>query len=254
MEFDFEGMVVLVTGGSRGIGRAVCRAFADNGAEVIVHYGSNEAAARETLNGLEGSGHMMVKADMADPVDLQDMVSEVLEQKGRIDVLVNNAGIFEEAPVEACDYELWQDNWQRTIHVNLIGAANLIHQVVPSMREVGGGRIINVSSRGAFRGEPEAPSYGASKAGMNSMSQSLARALAPFNIFVYAVAPGFVETDMVADMLLGEPGDAIRNQSPLGRVARPEEVAHTVLFLASKGAEFLTGGIVDVNGASYLRS
>jgi NAD(P)-dependent dehydrogenase (short-subunit alcohol dehydrogenase family) len=116
------------------------------------------------------------------------------------------------------------------------------------------GRIINVTSRGAFRGEPLAIAYGASKAGLNAFSQSLAQHLAPHNIFVAAVAPGFVETDMAREILDSPAGDAVRRQSPLNRVARPEEVAHTVVFLASEGAEFLTGGIVDVNGASYLRS
>ena len=122
------------------------------------------------------------------------------------------------------------------------------------MIEQGNGRIVNVSSRGAFRGEPTGPAYGASKAGLNSMGQSLAKYLAPYNIFVGTVAPGFVETDMAKDFLDGPQGDAVRNQSPLKRVARPEEVAYTILFLASAGAEFLTGCIVDVNGASYLRT
>lgn len=118
----------------------------------------------------------------------------------------------------------------------------------------GGGRIINVSSRGAFRGEPEFPAYGASKAGMNAMSQSLAKKLGPHGIGVYAIAPGFVETDMAKETLEGPLGDQIRNQSSMGRVARPEEVAYAILFYASAGAEFMTGGILDVNGASYLRS
>jgi NAD(P)-dependent dehydrogenase (short-subunit alcohol dehydrogenase family) len=118
----------------------------------------------------------------------------------------------------------------------------------------GGGRIVNVSSRGAFRGEPESPAYGASKAGLNAMSQSLAKKLAKHNIFVGVVAPGFVETDMAAELLTGPEGDGIRNQSPLGRVARPEEVARAVLFLAAEGSEFMTGAIIDVNGASYLRT
>jgi 3-oxoacyl-[acyl-carrier protein] reductase len=118
----------------------------------------------------------------------------------------------------------------------------------------GGGRIVNISSRGAFRGEPIKPAYGASKAGLNSLSQSLAVALAPHNIFVGAVAPGFVNTELTADRLNGAEGDEIRRQSPFNRVAEPEEVAHAVLFLASAGAEFSTGTIIDVNGASYLRS
>ena len=122
------------------------------------------------------------------------------------------------------------------------------------MIKAGGGKIINVSSRGAFRGEPEAPAYGASKAGMNAMGQSLAWALAPHGIFVTTVAPGWVETDMTRSFLAGPEGEGIRNQSPLQRVAVPEEIAETVLFLASDRADYLTGCIVDVNGASYLRS
>jgi NAD(P)-dependent dehydrogenase (short-subunit alcohol dehydrogenase family) len=118
----------------------------------------------------------------------------------------------------------------------------------------GGGRIVNVSSRGAFRGEPEQPAYGASKAGLNSMSQSIAQKVAKHNIYIGVVAPGFVETDMAAKKLSGPEGEKIRHQSPLKRVARPEEVAYAVLFLASEGSEFSTGTIIDVNGASYLRS
>ena len=120
--------------------------------------------------------------------------------------------------------------------------------------QYGGGRIVAVSSRGAFRGEPQHPAYAASKAGLNAFSQSLAQALAPFGIFVGIVAPGFVETDMTARLLDGTEGDAIRAQSPLNRVAQPEEVARAVLFLAGEGNEFTTGAIIDINGASYLRS
>ena len=122
------------------------------------------------------------------------------------------------------------------------------------MMKSGSGKIINITSRGAFRGEPNAPAYGASKAGLNAFSQSMAQALAPHNIFVYAVAPGFVETDMSASLLCGPKGDAIRAQSPLNRVARSEEVARVVLFLATEGTDYLTGCIIDVNGASYLRT
>ena len=122
------------------------------------------------------------------------------------------------------------------------------------MIQQGGGRIVNVSSRGAFRGEPNQPAYGASKAGLNAMSQSLAQALARHNVFVGIVAPGFVETDLAKEILDGPRGEGIRQQSPLGRVAKPEEVARGVLFLASEGSEFMTGAILDINGASYLRS
>jgi NAD(P)-dependent dehydrogenase (short-subunit alcohol dehydrogenase family) len=122
------------------------------------------------------------------------------------------------------------------------------------MTERGGGRVVNVSSRGAFRGEPETPAYGASKAALNAMSQSMAQALAPHGVYFYVVAPGFVETDMANTLLRSPEGDAIRAQSPLGRVATAEEVARTVAFLASEAPDFMTGAIIDVNGASYLRS
>jgi NAD(P)-dependent dehydrogenase (short-subunit alcohol dehydrogenase family) len=157
-------------------------------------------------------------------------------------------------PMAGVSYEEWQEAWRRTLDTNLIGPAYVTYQVAQQMIKQGGGRIVNISSRGAFRGEPDAPAYGASKAGLNAMSQSLAQALAPHNVFVYVVAPGFVDTERVAFKVHGPEGEAIRNQSPLKRVAKPEEVARTVLFLASEGTDFLTGCIVDVNGASYLRS
>ena len=173
---------------------------------------------------------------------------------GRVDVLVNNAGIYEEHPVLETGYEDWRRIWRRTLETNLLGPANLIHAVAPHMVAAGGGRIVNVSSRGAFRGEPDHPAYGASKAGLNSLGQSMAKALGPHGIYVTTVAPGFVDTDMAAPFLDGPGGDAIRAQSPLNRAATPQEVAKVVVFLATPGAESTTGAVVDVNGASYLRT
>jgi 3-oxoacyl-[acyl-carrier protein] reductase len=177
-----------------------------------------------------------------------------VDEMGKIDVLVNNAGVYEFHPAATTSFEQWRRSWDRTIQTNLLGPAHLSFHVARHMMKNGGGKIINITSRGAFRGEPDAPAYGASKAGLNAFSQSMAQALAPHNIFIYAVAPGFVETDMAASVLAGTEGDAIRAQSPLNRVARPAEVARVVLFLASQGTDFLTGGIIDVNGASYLRT
>jgi 3-oxoacyl-[acyl-carrier protein] reductase len=182
------------------------------------------------------------------------MVDSVANQMGQIDILVNNAGVYDAHPLAEVSYEEWQASWHRVLDVNLIGAANASYCAARHMIQQGGGRIVNVSSRGAFRGEPDSPAYGASKAAMNAMSQSLARYLAPYNIFVGVVAPGFVETDMARVDLQGESGISIRAQSPFNRVARPEEVAYAVLFLASEGAEFMAGAILDVNGASYLRT
>ena len=250
----FDGKVVLVTGASRGIGAAIAQLFAEQGARVAVHYHRSRAGAEEVAESLPGGTHFVVQADLADAEAVAGMVERVVREMGRIDVLVNNAGMYEDHPLAQTDYESWQAAWRRTIDTNLIGAANASYCAARQMIAQGGGRIVNVSSRGAFRGEPDAPAYGASKAGMNAMGQSLARHLAPYNIFVGTVAPGWVETDMAADTLSGPGGDEVRAQSPLGRVARPEEVAYAVLFLASEGAEFTTGTIIDVNGASYLRT
>ncbi|HEX8003110.1 MAG TPA: SDR family oxidoreductase [Mycobacteriales bacterium] len=250
----FAGKGVLVTGASRGIGRAIAVAFAEAGARVAVHYRSGAAEAAETLGLLAGSGHVSLRADLAVAAEVRALVDGAAEALGGLDVLVNNAGIYAGSPVADVSYEAWQEAWATTLATNLVGAANAIHAAVPHLRARGGGAIVNVSSRGAFRGEPDHPAYGASKAGLNALGQSMAVALAPYGIQVGTVAPGFTETEMAAPYLDGPEGAAVRSQSPLGRVARPEEVAAVVLFLASPEAAFTTGTIVDVNGASYLRS
>jgi NAD(P)-dependent dehydrogenase (short-subunit alcohol dehydrogenase family) len=245
---------VLVTGGSRGIGRAIARAFADRGDRVAVHFGTSRDHAEAVLGELPGSGHVLVQADMADAAAVGAMVDDAAEALGGLDVLVNNAGVFVASPPLSASYQEWQEVWARTLAVNLVGAANATFRAVPHLRAAGGGAVVNVSSRGAFRGEPQNPAYGASKAGMNAFAQSMALALAPLGISVAVVAPGFVQTEMAREVLDGPGGDAVRAQSPFGRVARPEEVAAAVLWLASPEARFSTGTIVDVNGASFLRS
>jgi 3-oxoacyl-[acyl-carrier protein] reductase len=251
---EILGKVALVTGSSRGIGREIARELAAKGARVAVHYRADREAAQETLASLSGGPHAVFGADVADAGSARGLVDDVVREMGGIDVLVNNAAIFEAHPIPEVDYEGWQDAWSRTMATNLLGPANLSFLAARRMVECDGGRVVNVSSRGAFRGEPETPAYGASKAGLNAMSQSMAQALASHGVFFYVVAPGFVETDMAAPLLSGPAGDAIRSQSPLERVAAPEEVARTVVFLASEAPDFMTGAIVDVNGASYLRS
>lgn len=250
---DFADKTVLVTGGTRGIGRAIASAFASRGARVAVLFRSDRGSADEALLAL-GSGHIAIQADVADPAQVESAVDDVIAQFGRLDIVVNNAGIGIYHPLPTTNYADWQQAWRQTIDANLIGPANICFCAAKHMIEQGGGRIVNITSRGAFRGEPTKAAYGASKAGLNSLSQSLAVALAEYKIFVGAVAPGFVNTELTADRLSGPEGDEIRAQSPFNRVAQPEEVAHAVLFLASEGAEFSTGTIIDVNGASYLRS
>ena len=251
---DFSGKCILITGGSRGIGKACADAFAARNAQVMINYHRDKQAAQETLDGLPGGGHMLAQADVANPSQAQKLVEDVVKGFGKLDIVVNNAGISRRHPIDAVDYVTWQEAWRQILAVNLVGPANVMYWAVQHMITARGGRIVNVSSRGAFRGEPDQPAYGASKAGLNAMSQSLAQKVAKHNIYIGVVAPGFVETDMAAKTLSGPEGESIRYQSPLKRVARPEEVAYAVLFLASEGSEFSTGTIIDVNGASYLRS
>jgi 3-oxoacyl-[acyl-carrier protein] reductase len=243
---------VLVTGASRGIGRAAAKAFADLGDRVAVHHRDSAGLAQDVLDGLPGSGHTIVQADLADAEAVRRMVEQAVTGLGGLDVLVNNAGIYVGHPITEVSYEKWQDAWRETLAVNLTGAANVTWCAAQHMKETGG-RIVNVTSRGAFRGEPSHPAYAASKAGLNAFGQSMALALAPFGISVGTVAPGYVDTDMAAEFLNSADGDKIRAQSPFNRVATPEEIAAAVVYLASDQAEWASGTILDLNGASYLR-
>ncbi|MBP6978755.1 MAG: SDR family oxidoreductase [Lentimicrobiaceae bacterium] len=254
MNLDLSTKAALVTGSSRGIGRAIARELASAGARVALHYNNNLSKAEETRSQLEGDGHILIQGNMTRPMDLVRMVDRTIEKFGKIDVLVNNAGIYEEVDFLRMTYDAWQQAWKRTMETNLTGVANLSFLVANHMVEKGSGRVINISSRGAFRGEPTAFAYGASKAGLNALGQSMAKALAPHNVFVFTVAPGWVDTDMATDGLIGARGEEIKAQSPLNRVAQPEEIARLVAFLASEGHDYMTGCIVDINGASYLRT
>jgi NAD(P)-dependent dehydrogenase (short-subunit alcohol dehydrogenase family) len=242
---------VLITGASRGIGAATAHAFANAGDRVAVHYGARIEKARQVEAALAGTGHLVVGADLADPDAVRAMVATVADALGRIDVLVNNAGVFEPHPIDETSYEEWQRGWSRTLAVNLVGPANVTWCAVRHMGP--GGRIVNVSSRGAFRGEPDQPAYGASKAGLIAFGQSLARSLGSRGIAVTAVAPGFTDTDMAHEALQSDGGETRRAESPFGRVATPEEVAAAILYLASAQAGMASGAVIDVNGASYLR-
>jgi len=222
---------VLVTGGNRGIGASIAAAFRDLGDDVVA------------LSSAE--------VDLADPAAIARAVAAAVDALGSIDVLVNNAGLVELGSLTDKSYEQWQSLWRRTFDVNVFGAADMSYCVARHMIERGvRGRIVNVGSRGAFRGEPDMPAYGASKAALHSMGQSLAVSLAPHGIAVASVAPGFVATDRVADLVT----DDVRRQSPFGRVARPEEVAAAVVYLASPQAEWASGAVLDLNGASHLRT
>ena len=251
---DFSGKVILITGAARGIGRATAQAFARLGGKLAVHYNHSRAQAEQLVCTLPDGKHRSFSADLTDPAACERLINEVAAYFGRLDVLVNNAAVYEVRPLAELDYASWQQTWNNTLAADLVAPANLCFLAAKVMTKRDGGKIINISSRGAFRGEPQALPYGAAKAGLNQLSQSLAQALAPHNIFVGVVAPGFVRTDMAAALLDGPHGEAIRGQSPLNRVATPEEVAEAVVRLAADGMMSATGCILDVNGASYLRT
>lgn len=244
---------VLVTGASGGIGAAVAHAFAELGDRVAVHCNTAVDAARAVLAGLPGDGHALVRGDIAGGA--AGIAESTVEALGGVDVLVNNAAVQVPAHPVSVPFAEWQDAWRRTFEVNVLGTADLTHRVAAVMVEQGtGGRIVNVGSRGAFRGEPDHPAYGASKAALHAMGQSLAVSLAEHRIAVATVAPGFVRTDRVEHRLAGESGAAIAAQSPFGRVALPSEVAAAVVYLASREALWASGAVLDLNGASYLRT
>lgn len=253
-----ERRVFLVTGASRGIGRASAKRLASTGAKIAVHYNEDERAAEVTRAELEGDGHALFRANLSDREAARGLVAEVVKRFGRLDGLVNNAAVFEDHDVRSMDDEAaWLATLERTLDVNLLAPAILSYHAVRAMRgndpgsPLGRGRIVNVSSRAAFRGELAAPGYAASKAGLNIFGQSLAQTLAPDAIYVFTIAPGWVETEMAAS-LHGPNGAAILAQHPLGRVATADEIAKVVAWLALDAPATATGSVLDVNGASYL--
>ena len=247
----------LVTGAGRGIGSAIAAALAAAGHRVAVHAGHDAEAARRVAASLPGAGHAVVVGDLSSAAECERVFAEAAGQLGGLDVLVNNAGTYQPHPVDGTSYADWQDAWQRTMELNLLAPANLswlmADHLVNRPQGGAGGRIVNVGSRGAYRGEAETPAYAASKAGLHALTQSLAVALASHGIFSAAVAPGFVDTRMGRPALEGASGAAIRAQSPFNRVAEPEEVAATVAWLATAAPEWVSGTVIDVNGASHLR-
>jgi 3-oxoacyl-[acyl-carrier protein] reductase len=256
-----QNLSALVTGGSRGIGRVIATQLAARGVRIALHYRNNREAAAAALAALPGEGHILFDADLADPTATTRLWSNVMERAGRVDILINNAGVYISHPPLSTEYAAWQGAWQLTLSANLVGPANLSYLAARHMNAridhgeaFGRGRIVNISSRGAFRGEPDCPAYAASKAGLNAFSQSLAKALAPRAIYVYCIAPGWVATEMAESHLSGPNGPDILAQHPLGRVNETDEIAAATVYCALDAPPAMTGGIIDVNGASYLRA
>lgn len=251
--FDLTGRRALVTGASRGIGAAIARVLAAHGARVAIHFRSGEDDARAVLASLDGDGHTVLQADLADTIAAAALPGHAAQALGGLDIVVNNAGIYERHPDVGADPAGWRAVWERTLAINLTAPALICEAAAPLLEAAGGGHIVNISSRGAVRGEPEAPSYGASKGGLNSLSGSLAIALAPRGIRVVALAPAWVLTDMTRPYLEGPEGDGLRAQYPIGRIVEPEELAWTTLLVVSGKADALNGAVLDLNGGSHLR-
>ncbi|MGB5818741.1 MAG: SDR family oxidoreductase [Saonia sp.] len=251
---EFKNKNVLITGGSRGIGRATAIAFAKKGSNVAISYKSDELAAKETLSLLKEGNHTLLKGDISEKHGTEQLINNFIQKYNTLDILVNNAGIAIQHEIDKVDFNDWSNAWLKTININLLVVANMCYWASKHMIKNEGGRIINVSSRGAFRGEPNMPAYGASKAGLNSLSQSLAKSLAKYNIGVGVVAPGFTNTDMAVSTLTNKEKESLLAESPFKRMAEPDEVAHAILFLASEKSLYTSGAIIDVNGASYLRT
>lgn len=242
--------IALVTGAATGIGRACAERLAAEGYLITATWRSRETQTQELIAGLPGEGHRAFPADLADAGQIRELAHSLRLDPDRIDVLVNAAGRFTRQNALGEDFAAWTESWEDCLRANLLGPMHLAWHIAPMMKQRGRGTIINITSRGAFRGEPEAPAYGAAKSGLNSASQSLAVKLAPHGIRVFAIAPGWVDTPMAA----GRIPEDIAGQIPLGRAGRPEEIADLVHYLVTGQTDYLTGAILDANGASHLRN
>ena len=253
MDIRLDNQVAIVTGGSRGIGAATVKLFAECGSNVVFAYRNDAASADSVVRSCPGGDErvLAVRADVSKMRDARKLIKTAASRFGRIDTLVANAGIWpaDPLPIE----RMTEREWDEMIAINLKGVYTVIHHVVPRMIERKGGRIIVVSSTAGQRGESFHTHYGASKGGVISFVKGLSTELAPHHILVNCVAPGWVDTDMCVPVLT-EPREARRISSgiPLGRVARPEELAMPILFLASEMASYITGEVLNVNGGNVL--
>ena len=249
---EFTGKTILITGGSRGIGAATVRQVVAHGGKVLIHFGSNRTAAEALAREVGETSVVLCQSDLTSESETERLWDEAVSWQGRIDVLVNNAGIYEKSPLDL-DLEIWLSDWQRTLRINLLAAAQLCRRAVEHFRACGGGILINVSSRSGKRGDNiDHLHYGASKAGMLALNRTIARDCAGENILAYGIAPGFVLTDMVERVVTEKGLDAMAALYPTGKVATPEEVANVITFLASGAAPQATGNTIDLSGAAEV--
>ena len=252
---DLGGKTILLTGASRGIGAATARELGAAGAHLVAHYGSHRDGAVEATGAVPDERKLLVQADLAQPGAARVLWAEALAWRGRIDVVVVNAAIAPQSPLDGSDAE-WDDGWAETFRVNVLEPASLVREAVRHYLEAGGGTVISLSSWAAQRGSAIAslPAYAASKAAIKNLTQTIARNYAGEGVLAFVVAPGIVRTRMSEISAVARGGvDAVNAALALGEMVPPEEVARVIAFLAGGSCRHLTGATLDVNGASYIR-
>lgn len=248
---DLTGKVLLVTGASRGIGAACARTAVKAGADVVVH-GLHDRPVRAIADELGSHCHPIV-SDLADPGTVALLWEEAVAWRRRLDVLINDAGVYEPASVDGDDDD-WMRSWARTMAINLLSPTLLCREAIRTFRRHGGGTILNVASRAAFRGDDaDYMHYAASKAGIVAVTKTIARAHGRDGIVAVAIAPGFVRTELNRALSDRSGVEAAADETALGEIAEPQDIANTILFLASGLARHVTGAMIDINGASYVR-
>jgi len=250
-DLQLRGRVAVVTGGSRGIGRAVVQLLSELGAHVVVNYLKDQEAAEATVAAARGRGveAISLRADVSKPVEAQQLIDAAVARFKRVDILVCNAGIWEGAPLD----EMSEDLWDRTMKINLKGTWTVCRAVVSQMKKQRAGKIVMLTSTAGQRGEANYSNYAASKGAQIAFTKSLAEELGEWGISVNAVAPGWVTTDMTHEALgNAKQSEAIARTIPLGKIAAPEDIAGPVVFLCSDWSRHITGEILNVNGGSVL--
>ena len=252
MKVNLHGQVVLLTGATGGIGTSIARHLSDAGATIAIQYHKHREIAEE-LRERAGNDAQVFEADLDDLSRTERLFEEVVTTYGRVDTLINSAGIYLPSRLEKST-GAWLEDWQRTIRINLTSPSLLCRQAILHFREHGGGRIINIASRAAFRGDTEEYlAYAASKGGLVSITRTIARAYGKENVKAFVVAPGFVRTPMVDEFFQAHGEETIVNEIALNRMTEPDDVAPTIVFLASGLMDHATGCTVDINAGSYVR-
>ena len=252
MKLDLNGNVILVTGAAGGIGAPIVRTLAEYGATVAIHFNQKEAEASKLCTEV-GNNSQPFPADLSEPRNCITLFHSVVRTYRRLDTLINNAGVYLRSPNETSIDE-WLNNWTRTISINLTAAGVLCREAVNYFRKNKGGRIINIASRAAFRGDYEDYfAYAASKGGMVALSKTIARTYGKCNIKSFVVAPGFVRTPIVDEYIKKHGAESIMQELALNELTSPEDVAPTVVFLASGLMDHATGCTIDINAGSYVR-